>query len=333
MLFFRQYRFGLLHSMHRIALVMAALALFVTACGDDAAPAPLATPPAESPTASPVSTACTPTRPHESGTFRETIAAGGLEREYILYIPPSYSGDNAVPLIINLHGFGSNARQQAAYSGLPAKAKDAGFIIVTPQGTGSQPHWNFTTVEPGAPDDVAFIGDLLDKLESQLCLDRARVYATGISNGAAMSVRLACDLSDRIAAIAPVAGMHFPRNCSATRSVPVIAFHGTDDNLVPFEGGQVLAGLGLTVRPVKESAAAWARHNGCASSPKEERVTEHVQLVSYQDCKEGATVNLYIIEGGHTWPGSAFDAPYGATTQEISAADLIWAFFEAHPKR
>ena len=303
----------------------ASLAVLAATCNEGPAPTAPTTP-------TPASADCVPARPHEPGSFTETLTSAGLDREYMLYVPTSYTGEDATPLVVNLHGHGSNAGQQAIYSGLPVKAEQEGFIVVTPQGTGARPHWNFTTVEAAAPDDVAFISDLLDKLESELCIDPSRVYAAGISNGAAMSVTLGCFLSERIAAVAPIAGLFFFPGCPSTRPVSVIAFHGTDDRLVPFEGGPV-SDSGLRVAPIEESAQKWAEHNGCASIPKEAQATEHARLLQYEHCDEGATVELYVVEGGgHTWPGAAIDIPFGLTTREISATDLMWDFFEAHPK-
>ncbi len=289
---------------------------------------PAASPPAPS---EPPAMGCTPARPHEPGDFEETLVSGGRTRKYILHVPPSYTGAEPLPLVLNLHGYGSNAREQAFYSGLPTKADKAGFIVVTPLGTGDEPHWNFLGIGASAPDDVAFIDYLLDTMMSDLCIDQARVYSAGISNGAAMSVTLACRLSDRIAAIAPIAGLFFVDGCAADRPVPVITFHGTHDEYVPFEGGGVRSSS-LPVRPVEESLHDWATHNGCAEDPETTRVSGSVRLIRYQGCDQGATVELYVIEGGgHTWPG-AIDIPWlGATTHEISAADLMWAFFEAHP--
>jgi polyhydroxybutyrate depolymerase len=308
-----------------ISLVAAIAVMSAAACGDEAAPTVTTTP-------APAQADCTPPRSHEPGSFPMTLTSGGLERAYILYVPTSYTGEYAMPLVLNLHGHGSNAGEQAIYSGLPAKGEEKGFIVVTPQGTGAEPHWNFTTIEPGAPNDVAFISDLLDTLETELCVDPMRVYAAGISNGAAMSVTLACFLSDRIAAIAPVAGLFFFPGCPSVRPVAVIAFNGTDDKLVPFEGGPV-SNSALSVAPVEDSLQLWAEHNACASGPQDERVSDDVRLRRYDDCSEGATVELYAVEGGgHTWPGAAIDIPLGATTHEISATDLMWAFFEAHPK-
>ena len=322
------------------ALLVVPLAVLLAACNSGPGTTATTTPtseailtatPAEVARPARTSAGCAPARPHEPGSFSETLTTGDLEREYILHVPSSYKGGDATPLVVNLHGHGSNAGQQAFYSGLPAKASEVGFIVLTPQGTGDEPHWNFTTFESGAPDDVAFIKELLDTLDSELCIDPARVYATGISNGAAMSVTLACRLSDRIAAIAPVAGVFFFPGCPSTNLVSVIAFHGTDDKLVPFEG-RPAARSSVPVPPIEQSVQKWATHNGCAEEPKSVRVTESVRLVRYEGCDEGAAVELYVVEdGGHTWPGAAIDIPFGETTQEISATDLLWSFFEAHP--
>lgn len=250
-------------------------------------------------------------------------------------MPPAYDGGGALPVVINLHGFSSSAEEQAAYSGFPAKGAAEGFIVVTPQGVGDPPFWNMVGVAL-LQDDVAFISDLLDALESQLCIDPQRVYATGISNGAGMSNRLACDLSGRIAAIGTVAGTAFPVNCAAPRPVPVIAFHGTADPLVPYAGGPINAGLSLRLNlqapPAEEAIASWAEHNGCTTGPSRESVSAHVERIAYDGCDAGASVELYAIAGGgHTWPGASDVPRLGATTHEISATELIWAFFAAHP--
>ena len=309
---------------------------------------------------------CDPARPHAAGSFDETITSGGVTREYILYVPPSYTGAETVPVVLNFHGQGeSNASDQVRfgkprramqqdYSDLPAKADEAGFIVVAPQGLGDPAVWNFITLAP-EPDDVGFTADLLDALGSELCIDTARVFSTGFSNGAQMSTRLACNLADRFAAIAPVAGVYFPPwvaeisaepPCSSTGPVPVIAFHGTADPIAPFDGGP--GQFDLTRRDVDdEILPEWAAHNGCASAPAEEQAAPGVRLVRYADCDQGATVELYVIEdadgagpgtegGGHTWPGSTFVLPpetkarIGLTTHEISANDLMWDFFQAH---
>ena len=291
-----------------------------------------------------------------AGDYLRTLPPSG--RSYRLHVPPSYGdGSSAFPLLLNLHGLGSNALEQEIYSGLNAKADSAGFIVAAPDGTEtveqSSRHWNIILAPPetGEPDDVAFLAALLDALESEFCINRARVFSTGMSNGGQMSARLACNLSDRIVAIAPVTGTYWPplspdlptepADCpSKTRPVPVIAFHGTADAIVPFTGG--LGNLGLTFRlSIEDAVAEWAANNGCASGPVDASAAPGVRLRSYSICDEGATVQLYVVEdadgdgagtkgGGHTWPG-AIDVPFlGNTTHEISANDMMWDFFLAH---
>ena len=336
----------------RLAALVLLATLLVAACRDGSNSEPAATATAEpsrtataaatgTPEASATATnspsgvaptaGCEPERAHAVGSSRETIVSGGAEREYILHVPASYTGSDALPLVLNLHGYGSNAQQQASYSGLPAKGDSAGFVVVTPQGTGQPAFWNI--LGAASPDDAGFMRDLIDRAEAGLCIDAARVYSAGMSNGAAMTLRLACNLSDRIAAAASVTGTTFPANCPSTRAVPVIAFHGTADPVVPYEGGRVGAGLGerfgLSVAPIEDSVMRWAEHDGCAGAPVRDQVTEHVSLLRYDGCV--ADVRLYTVDGGgHTWPGAIDVSRLGATTHEISATDLIWDFFAAH---
>jgi polyhydroxybutyrate depolymerase len=294
---------------------------------------------------------CSPALPHAAGTSAETIATGAGARGYRLHVPPSYTGAIAVPLVFDMHGATSNAASQEVYSGFSFKADLEGFIVVYPEGvvTAAIPYTHFNAWMFGSPepDDVAFISTLLDALELQLCVDTSRVFSTGISNGAMLSVRLACSLSGRIAAVAPVAGAYFPPDfanlpgelCLGATPVPMIAFHGTGDSVVPFNGG--LGGVTGTTNfrlPIDNSTVAedvladWAWRNSCTSGRQESRLDTEVRLVRYDACSRGATVELYAVDGGgHTWPGS-FDVPrLGYTTRQISATDLIWAFFAAHP--
>jgi polyhydroxybutyrate depolymerase len=300
---------------------------------------------------------CFPGRPHASGTTIDTIAAPEGTRSYRLHVPPSYNGADPVALVINMHGFTSAAIEQEFYSGLSARADEAGggFVVVHPEGLliASNPdtqHWNNVQLPPPEPDDVAFLDSVLDQVMAELCIDTNRVFSTGISNGAMMSVRLACSLSARVAAIAPVAGAYYPplsldeppgpfhnsaETCDDTAPVPVIAFHGTDDALVPFGGGGSATQFRL---PIDNDTAdedvmeSWAAHNGCTSGRQENVVTDEVRLVEYTGCDDGADVLLYIVDGGgHTWPGAPDFPPLGYTTHDISATDLMWEFFQQHP--
>ena len=285
---------------------------------------------------------CDPGFVHPTGEFLdETIeTTDGLTREYNLRVPSGYNPGQATPLVFNLHGFTSTTIAQDLISELPATAEAEGFILVTPQGTVNQnnlPFWNSAGAPSPIPDDVAFISELLSSLQRELCIDPARVFATGLSNGGFMSSLLGCALSDRIAAIAPVAGTTFPSTC-AVRPMPVIAFHGTEDMLV-------------SLGPVENTAIpAWAAHNNCDPATIQNPVapTSGVRLTRYANCDGGATVELYVVfdadlvtvgdqGAGHTWPGSAFlMTPFfidliGLTSPEISANDLMWDFFLAHP--
>ncbi len=167
------------------------------------------------------------TAPDATGEFDLTLASGGLEREYTLYVPDSYDGSEPVPLVLSLHGFLSNRFQQQAWSQWDTLADEENFIAVFPQGTGELTRWNAGRIafnEGNGADDVAFIRDLIGHISDEWCIDSARVYVTGLSNGGGMSNRLACEASDLFAAVGPVSGAYteFEGGCNPTRPVPVI---------------------------------------------------------------------------------------------------------------
>jgi polyhydroxybutyrate depolymerase len=246
-------------------------------------------------------------------------------------VPPSYDGTKQTPVVVNLHGAGSSAAAQAAYSRFPQKGDVEGFIVVTPDAMGTPRAWNFIP-SPSQADDIGFIRDILDRMDSQFCVDDTRVYATGISSGAAMSERLACALQDRVAAIGPVSALFYPPNCPTGRAVPVIEFHGTEDRVVRFTGGPTVGGLSSP--DIQFAASQWAQADGCNVEPERAQLSEHVRSVTYTACKDGASVVLDAIDGGgHTWPGAPVNVSgLGETTHEISATDEIWKFFGAHPR-
>lgn len=284
--------------------------------------------PAAAPTSPNTSTAaCAPAKPASAGNSDVTIDG---DRHYILHVPPSYDGSRPMPLVVNLHGAGSNATQQVVYSSFNKKADAEGFVTITPDATGSPQAWNFLPLPKGA-DDVGFIRDALDRVEHDLCIDTARVYSTGISSGAAMSVRLACSLQDRIAAIGIVAALWYPPQCPTGKAMPVLEFHGDADPVVPFKGGSV-ATSGIPSPDVEQAAAAWAKADGCNATPAQARPAGHVHTLAYSECRDNAAVVLYVVEGGgHTWPGAPVDVnALGQTNHEISATDEIWSFFASH---
>lgn len=261
-----------------------------------------------------------------AGKSNATIQSGGVTRTYQLGVPSGLSAP--APLVFNLHGFGSNANEQAVYTGLTDRGIEAGMIVVTPDGSGNPQHWNYIPAA-GEPDDYLFVTDMLDTISTSGCVDATRVYATGISAGSAMSAFLACRLHGRLAAVALVAATVQPVGCPDGTRMPVLAFHGTADPLVPYQGGSL---GGLPVKPAEEAIADWAAADGCQTTPTSTAVASDVTLLDFPGCPDGLAVQLYRIEdGGHTWPDGIIDLPqYGNTTRSISATALILSFFAAH---
>lgn len=292
--------------------------------------------------------------PVAPGVERVDTTSGGFPRFYLRRVPPSYDGRKPVPLVIDLHGYLEGADLHETNSRLGAFGDAHGFVTITPQGSGDVvPGWD---VELDSPD-VRFIGDLLDEAERTLCIDGRRIFVTGFSNGAFLASTLACIYADRIAAIAPVAALRDPPGCNPSRSVPIVTFAGTGDEFVAFTGGlgaraQVASANDGTGRMLSDTSggklvaasasmpkitASWAKRNGCATKSKQSRIARDVTLVRYR-CPKHAEVELYrITGGGHTWPGSEFsrqiEAVVGPTTFSINANEVVWAFFEAHPRR
>jgi polyhydroxybutyrate depolymerase len=320
-------------------VVVLAVVATTSACTarERGAAAPTATT-AAPPTAAPPTTAagCTPGRTHAAGQTSETFAGG---RTYVLYVPAGYTGDRPVPVVFEFHGHGSSAGAQVVYGDFRGLADRDGFVVVAPDGlvTAADPGRHFNLFEASATeaDDVAFTVSLLDHLSSVLCVDRRRVYATGMSNGGAMSSALACRAADRFAAIGPVAVVLYLPQCSgAARPVPVAGFAGTADPVVPYDGGRVNCCNNPVLPSAPKSMADFAAHNGCTGSPVETRPSPSVLVRRWSaGCKDGAVVDFYTIEGGgHTWPGAAVKPPtLGVTTDEINATEVLWAFFRDHP--
>ncbi|MSQ61480.1 MAG: hypothetical protein EXR43_02730 [Dehalococcoidia bacterium] len=237
------------------------------------------------------------------------------DREYLLHVPAGATNGRALPLVLNFHGRGSNAAIQEKYSALVPHSDRAGFLLLTPEGSGQTHAWAAGATAPGTVDDVQFIGALIDQLAAEICLDTARVYAVGFSNGAFMASRLACEADGRIVAFAAVAGLSFPGE-SCTRRIPVLGFHAMSDSSVPFERGMV---RGTYAYPgARDSARNWAARNGCTAPPAPEKMNDRTTKEAYGGCV--APVVLYITRGGaHAWPE--------ASSGEIDAAGIIWAFF------
>jgi polyhydroxybutyrate depolymerase len=248
----------------------------------------------------------------------------GVMRTYNLYVPVDHDPTIPAPLVLNFHGYTSNASQQQFFSSMDPTADAYGLVVAYPQGLDQS--WNGgtccgTSAETGV-DDVGFALAVIADAKTRACLDPKRVYATGMSNGGFLSHRLACEQADSIAAIAPVAGViGIPlADCNPTRPVPVLHFHGTDDALVPYEGGT--AGPGAV-----DTVAAWSERDGCAGTPTESFNMDDVHCEVTDDCDEGVRNELCTVEGGgHCWPGTQL-CPYGTSTLTISASDRMAEFF------
>ena len=269
-----------------------------------------------------------------------TLQAGGESRRYFLYIPTTWHRGRAAPLVLVFHGGGGQASGIAPHTGFSRLAEREGFVVVYPEGVGGR--WNDGRGFAAGHDDVAFVRALLDTLGRELGVDPRRVYATGISNGAMFSYRLACDLPGTFAAVAPVAGAmpgDLAPGCERTAPVSVIAFQGTADPLMPYAGGGVARRRGR-VMSAERSIGFWATVAGCAGAPttteEPDRVTDgtRVRRTSYNGCREGRSVELYTIEGGgHTWPGGPEAARrVGRVSREIDGTEVIWEFFERHAR-
>lgn len=267
-------------------------------------------------------------------------ATTGGERSYVLYVPERYTGERPVPVVFEFHGHGSSAGAQVVYGDFRPLADRDGFVVVAPDGritpSDRGRHFHLFGATPGGEaDDVAFTVALLDHLSTVLCIDRRRVYATGMSNGGAMSTALACRAADRFAAVGPVAVLLYLPDCAnSARPVAVAGFMGTDDAVVPYAGGRVNCCNNPTLPSALDSMTKFARRNACADRPVESRPAPSVLLRRWSaGCTAGAAVDFYTLEGGgHTWPGAAVDVPrLGVTTKEVDATDVLWAFFRDHP--
>lgn len=277
------------------------------------------------------------------GDHTRTLTVQGLQRTYHLHIPRNYDPLQPAPVVLALHGAGMNGSLMSLFCGLDQTAEREGFVVVYPNGTGNGPFlsWNAGGLPKklleGRPDDVAFINHLLDDLARVVKVDEKRIYACGMSNGAMMCYRLAAELSHRIAAIAPVAGTLAVDECQPRRPVPVIHFHGTKDQIVPFEMSPAKAPPFLKLKSVEESIQTWVQLNGCEEQCQTEVLTKvgaemRVTRRVYRGGRDGSEVVLVVIEGGgHTWPGQRPLVGFiGDSTLNISANDLMWEFFQRH---
>ncbi len=280
---------------------------------------------------------------YPSGTTTvASLVFDGEERSFRVHVPTGYDGSAAVPLVLVLHGGGGSGEQiELRSSDMNAVADREGFLAVYPDGTGTIRTWNAGGCCGGAVrndvDDVGFVRALLDGIEGSLCVDADRVFATGMSNGAMLSHRLACELSDRLAAVAPVAGVEMAPACPTNGRVALMQVHGSMDGHVPWEGGVGCGPAGVAFTSVPETMSRWRMRNGCEETSTPFVTEGDGSCVRYDGCE--ADVVLCTIEGGsHSWPGGApnmgvVECPAdGEQSSTFEASEQIWSFFEAHPR-
>lgn len=276
------------------------------------------------------------------GTTTGTVMHGAAARTFRVRVPPGYDDRVATPVVLMFHGGGGTGLQLEERSSRMSPVADReGFVVVYPDGTGRT--WNAGgccgPAARDAVDDVGFVGALLDHLEQELCIDRRRVFASGMSNGAMMSHRLACEASDRIAAIAPVAGVEMSPTCAPARPVPVLQVHGTADGHVPWEGGVGCGLAGVAFTSVPATMEGWRLRNGCSSTTSVVLEQGDGTCTGFDGCPiAGETVLCAIASGGHSWPGGVpregvVDCPEdGAQSTTFLASEQIWAFFSRHAR-
>jgi polyhydroxybutyrate depolymerase len=286
------------------------------------------------------------------GNYYGSLVVDGLDRTYIVHIPLSYDENEPTSLLLALHGGGGSARKMMNLTDFNTLSDKEGFVVVYPQGV--ENHWNdgrtlqnYRTHRENI-DDVAFISALIDYLITELNIDETCIYAAGISNGAMMSCRLGCELSHKIAAIAMVVGAmpeDLGEHCSPSEPISVLIMNGTEDPLIPWEGGEIRVGnqmLGTTCS-VNDTVLYWVTHNSCSPTPVITWLPDtdpddgtRVRKEAYGQGRDETEVILYAIEGGgHMWPGGPqylSEEVIAKTCRDIIGSHVIWQFFSEHEK-
>lgn len=301
------------------------------------------------------------------GLHNLSIEHNGLERTFLVYVPKSYRNFKAAPLIFVFHGGGGSGEDmhdRMTLKQFDNIAESQGQIIVYPDGlltegdVKSERHWNDNRWQEGTEfshmnevDDVGFVLEMINVLSEKLNIDKNKIYATGFSNGAMLSMRLACELSDKLAAVACVGGCAVPQRtyaCIPSQPVSMLMIQSTDDPYVPWEGGELfsLRGPRGDVVGIEKVLEKWVSYDRCNLDPvsiQDPDIADDGTTVShevYGGCAAGTEVTIYRIKGaGHTWPGgwepllSKMKEVFGRTSRDINATEIIVDFFNNHPKR
>lgn len=262
-------------------------------------------------------------------TTVETLEHGGLTRSYRIHLPPNFDAQESLPLVFNLHGFTSNAFQQEAYSEMNMVADTARFIVCYPDGVNLA--WNVGWSFGSTADDIGFINAMIDKFAENYNINTNKVYSCGMSNGGFMSYHLACNLSERIAAVASVTGSMVPgsiASCTPAIPRPIMEIHGTADATVPYNGNANIAS------PIEAVVSHWVTTNDCLLVSDTTDFPDidtgdnsTASRIDYSDCEGDKMVSfIKVFNGAHTWPGASITF-IGTTNQDFNASSTIWNFF------
>lgn len=285
------------------------------------------------------SAGCQPAKPAQPGLTTASLQIGDQKREYSLNIPASYQGNKPTPLVFAFHGRGSTAQQQLILTGFDQQSNQNDFILVAPNAINGQ--WDLPSVIDRQTSDIVFVYTILDALQTRLCVDTTRVYASGMSLGSAMTLALACIPApqQRFAAFGGVGASFYRAACDQAPPAPIIYFHGGKDPIVPVDGGAVKGSprnsVTARVSPAMDNMSDWAAHNGCAATPTTTQIKTTELFDWKQGCRNNAVVQYYLsADAGHTWPGSNptiatfLEGSLGNTTQDVNATKLMWQFFQ-----
>ncbi len=269
--------------------------------------------------------------------YNETIIIDGITRSYTLQLPQNYYETAALSLVIALHGGSGSAAQFENTSKLSQKANTAGFIVVYPNGTGTLQTWNAGNCCGSAVNnsinDVTFISMLIDKLITNYKVNAKKVYATGHSNGGMLCYRLACELSNKIAAIAPNSStMVMPIACTPARTMPILHMHAIPDKNVPYLGGYGIGISGIYHPPLDSVLNVWNTINNCTIRNQVITSISGFTFKKSTMCNNNVSIHYYLTnDGGHGWPGGLPGGPNSdIPSTAINANDLLWDFFNTY---